>query len=769
MLALGLLATACQTQAPRVAPTIHSPIEPLPTARSLEPSRSDRAAAQLTEAALASQPGQTQRALGHLALADPRLLPLGQDLANATLDDPIAYRKATQKLLRRPGLDPLLKSRLQRTVNKDPLAAADQRIFDHRHTVFAHTFNAVTEPLGKSIFTGMTVAPYKLALSFAKWAMTLLEMDPLTLPERQARVLRKHFLDAHPDAPEAPRVREQVADAEEDFYETRHRHLMVAAKSAMNQGQPRLARIYAEQAHREVPDDRNSFQMTSRAKAKVAKQRSLRRSSVQFAATLPHEIAPDSDRLASIPIETGLQASLSTLAMQRPTVVRNVGESLLLPDTDLEASAKALREADEDGTLHDEADFIAAIGQHEAGHEESAWYNFNRLAHRDPRESNMARHAAALSADAWQNPYGSFLAEHSRQRQKSAFFFLFGETRIPRYKALPQSVGYLMAAPRMAQALATSPIRNLLALGNKKPNFEKGMAVSAYRYLERYPQGAHHRELVAWLYEYEQGQKNWTAALRLADFQPGFDPEERRELVEKAGEARLEAAGQMRRRDRRSSVLRDLARNFPDSNAGQQAGNLVRNEVEEATPQTIRMSREFLYENPAIAGPQGLGLRSTYLDGKLDNGELHPRGVVLLGGRVVEFNFVDVDGDEEAQPLRIQRPISAERLAQTVAIVEERSFHNARLDPEMAAKPDARRDLYFERARLGLTDQVDLRTGAQSTFTYESLRERYGMVRARESILPFDLVFQGSLGDFSLGAFPRWRAPKATPDAFLYR
>jgi hypothetical protein len=30
-------------------------------------------------------------------------------------------------------------------------------------------------------------------------------------------------------------------------------------------------------------------------------------------------------------------------------------------------------------------------------------------------------------------------------------------------------------------------------------------------------------------------------------------------------------------------------------------------------------------------------------------------------------------------------------------------------------------------------------------------------------------VLQGSLEDMSLGAFPRWRKPKETPDAFLYK
>ena len=85
------------------------------------------------------------------------------------------------------------------------------------------------------------------------------------------------------------------------------------------------------------------------------------------------------------------------------------------------------------------------------------------------------------------------------------------------------------------------------------------------------------------------------------------------------------------------------------------------------------------------------------------------------------------------------------------------------------AEADADRDRFLERARVGLTERKDRRPSAQSTYVYKSMRERYGLVRGRESILPFDLVFQGSLGDLSLGAFPRWRAPKPTSDSFLYR
>jgi hypothetical protein len=91
------------------------------------------------------------------------------------------------------------------------------------------------------------------------------------------------------------------------------------------------------------------------------------------------------------------------------------------------------------------------------------------------------------------------------------------------------------------------------------------------------------------------------------------------------------------------------------------------------------------------------------------------------------------------------------------------------LDPDADLAPDARRDLFFERVRLGLVDEVDKRPGAISDYAYRGLRERYGMVRAREPILPFDLVLQGSLNSLSIGAFPRIRPPKETPDAILFR
>ena len=216
-------------------------------------------------------------------------------------------------------------------------------------------------------------------------------------------------------------------------------------------------------------------------------------------------------------------------------------------------------------------------------------------------------------------------------------------------------------------------------------------------------------------------------------------------------------------------LLRRVAGSFHDTEAGREAAELARKELMQATTQRIRISRGFLLENPEVAGPEGLALRPELLDGDNGNGELHPEGVVLAGGRVLEFHYVGPSGRlRKPSTVRRQR-VSPERLARLVALLDETAHKNYVEDPGDVLGPDADRDLFFDRARLGLVDTPDRRPGARSTYSFVGLRERYGLVRGREPILPFDIVFTGSLPDLSFGVYPRMRAPRATPDAMLFQ
>ena len=129
-----------------------------------------------------------------------------------------------------------------------------------------------------------------------------------------------------------------------------------------------------------------------------------------------------------------------------------------------------------------------------------------------------------------------------------------------------------------------------------------------------------------------------------------------------------------------------------------------------------------------------------------------------------------MQNDQDQNPSRRKgKDFRQERIARIVSALEEASFENSLVDIDDAIVADAQRDTFFERARLGLPTTADSRPTASAEYAYRGVRERYGMVRSRESILPFDLVLKGSLTDLSFGAFPRIREPRQTPDAFLYR
>jgi hypothetical protein len=317
--------------------------------------------------------------------------------------------------------------------------------------------------------------------------------------------------------------------------------------------------------------------------------------------------------------------------------------------------------------------------------------------------------------------------------------------------------------------IVLAPLRAMISPFQDGPDFDRGAALAGYRYLARFPGGVEQTEVTNWLYDYEYGRDHYDRALRLADMMPEFDPETRAELVEETAKSRRQTVTRLDRRDSRASILEGVAREFPDSRQGHDAGLQAREEMEDASAQHIRVTKSFLLENPGVAGRDGMGLNPQLLNGDPADGELHAEGVVLRGGRVIEIRLLAEDGKDDTPPVSRYRKIGKARLAQIAASLDMAVHRNSLADLEARQLPDANRDAYMERALLELTGEVDARPTAESSFVYQSLRERYGLVRGRESILPFELVFRGNLAEFSLGAFPRWRAPKETPDSFLYR
>ncbi len=719
----------------------------------LVPDVADQTAVDVARAALLSRPEQATRAVRRLEAIDTvleatnepptGLVPAAADLANATLDDPRAYRSATRDLLDRGDLDPALRARLEMSERDDPLELANDRLREDWLLEFGRAFNALAEPLGTSVTT-FTLAPYRMAQSVVNYALEMHAREPLPLRQRQALFQWKTFIALHPDSPEAEELAPRVASAQWRWMRTlRDRDLRVA-ESALDESHYGLALVHADRALRRMPEDPKASRLRDAAADGLLETRERRARSVES----PPDVEPASDADA--------QRALSV------ALLRSQGGVLATSDR-IDAGG-----AQED--VDDEARFARAIALGELGREDEMWRELESLAKGDPRRSNMARHAAALVRSPESNPYRAFRRARRAHALARTRWVLVGPFAAgPRERELPRPIEWLVDLPAMAQSLFSMPLR-LVQLPWAPPlGTERAIARSARRYLSLRPDGEHADELAEWLEGYEEGRGNHLAALQLAEARPDAKPEELAELRERAAQQWLDGAARERDVALRSGMYRQLAREMSDTDAGREAGLRVRREVEEMTPQNVRISRGFLLENPRVAGPEGLDLRPELLDENPANGELHPDGVALVGGSVVEVSYLSADGDPDSAPREEREELEPQEMARVVSVLEETSFRNSLLDADDAIVPDAERDAFFERLRLGLADRMEDRPAARSTYAYRGMRERYGMVRARESILPFDLVLRGSLSDLSLGAFPRFREPRETPDSFLYR
>ncbi len=747
VVAIGCL-TGCRSPGARpIGPAIDSSVR----FSTRIPDVADYAAAELASAALLSDAKRAERLLGRLRAIDTvlvsggdlltGLVPVATDLVNATAASSHGYRRTARALLESNALDPALRERLSQTEKNDPLALASARIRDAWMIRFGRAFNALAEPIGKSIMT-TGLAPYRLARSLLNYAIQIYNQEPLPLQRRQALAHWKQFVARHPDAPEVAQLQPLIEEGDIELAETLYERALRGAERALEVHRTRLALVYADRALELKPEDPRASAFRDEADQRLVRERRQRSRSLEVAGNMT-PVSP---------------------------AARQLSIAMLDPNGDIVAAASELLKSDPDGPFADEARFAAAIAIGEQGAELQMWRALDEIAEQDPKRSNMARHAHALINDPTSNPYRAFHKARRKDRTIRAKWVILGPwSRGPPDRRLPEPIEWVIDLPAIGQTLLAFPLR-LIQLPWMKPRPTARLAaVYGRRYLELNPEGARTPEVRSWLSTYESKRDNWVAVYRLALQDPKFDSDELSELRQQAAKQAEEFASREEHRDIRNAMYRRVAREYPDTEAGKRAGQAVREEILHATPQQIRISRGFLIENSEFAGLRGLGLDPKLLDDDPVNGELHPNGIVLIGGRAVKLLFIGPSGNEEDPPIEVYQELSNERFARMVAKLEETSFRNSLLDPDDAIVADANRDVVFERARLGLSDEIDTRPMAESTYSYRGMRERYGMVRSRQSILPFSLVLQGSLSDLSLGAFPRINAPRETPDAFLYR
>lgn len=749
LLALSLSACAGPGGLP-----VDATLQPLPEARAIVPDDADLAARDLAAAALATDHPGVTRSLSRLETLDgdetandrapTGLVPVAEDLAAASADDHVAYVRASEALLQRDDLDPALRTRLEQTLADEPLRLAAARRHDALVNSIASIFNVIAEPLGRAALSGISAAA-SLGKALLGLAISKHLEDEISTSERQALVQEKRFLAESPEAPEAIDVAARIEEDQARLAHMQRDKSLRTARRALEAGNARVALMASERALHFASEDAEATELRDEAAKQLQAERRDRGRSLEVARNSRRDPAP--------------------------SVAMPLAVALLDPHGDVAGEARKLLDVDPEGPLADEARFARAIALGESHHETEMWEELSDLSkgEDDKDGPNMAPNAGLLLTSPDTNPYGAFLAARSKQTgARLGWVFLGPLAGGARDRDLPRPVEWLIEVPTLVEMVTALPNRLVRYPWLDQNMFGRAPQQHARAYLVRYPDGEYAPAVREFLIGQESDAGNYAAAYELVK-EGETDPDTIAELRELSAKQVFEIAKKEKRRDLRIFLAQRAAQEFPMTEAGREAGNFVRQEVSKATPQQVRVTRNFLLENAAVAGPEGLGIQPAFLDGSLRNGELHPDGVVLVGGQLIELRFVPASGKESDPPAVVRKQISAERLARIVSLLEETSMRNELLDPGNDQQPDARRDLFFEQARLGLTSAPDLRPAAESDYVFKGLRDKYGLVRGRESILPVELVLQGSLPSLGLGAFPRIRTAKPTPDAILYK
>ena len=159
--------------------------------------------------------------------------------------------------------------------------------------------------------------------------------------------------------------------------------------------------------------------------------------------------------------------------------------------------------------------------------------------------------------------------------------------------------------------------------------------------------------------------------------------EEEREIAalkEKAANAMLNAATKSQGRGTQEYYLTTIIDEYPESPAAAEAtkklAQLVKNDN-----QGLRMSKQFLKENPELYGPNGLGLKASLFDGNPSNMELADRGVSLLNNNELLVHYQTPWG------IRSQNyPISSQTTERFFSTLRQRNHEIALTDIDQRAK-----------------------------------------------------------------------------------
>jgi hypothetical protein len=578
-----------------------------------------------------------------------------QDLINNTIQDRERYLAAQKEALKTAS-SPERKKYLESIINQDDLNQSDQLI---RQGTTNYWGGVVNRLLGSVDLVGVASGNYigAAAETVINQLYALADRD-MPIEERRALARDLDHLKRYPDDPRNPEIRKQVESLDQRKKSVLVQKQLDKAKDAISKNDLETAVFHAQVASFIDPQSKDAEKTLQQA-TKLANEQQVARTKALVAArekTLPAEQQADVKKL------------IEALTLRDQPQVERLAAQL-----EMKYKGKPLSDAVRDA---------AAVALEMKGEHEQAKKDLERLA-RSSVTTEGEKRATTLLQNPEYNLLATFQDARDERRLQSAKYVLLGEDLLK--KNLLYAAGAMAAAgPAGAVTLGTINAilmgTNLVKVVTNNPISAQPVIDAGVAYVRNHPNSENASEVYKVLAEAYEEKGMLDKAIDYYELAGPAMNDKVASLKESAAKNFLEAANKNKDRATQESYLKTILDVFPDSASAAQATKKLAELVKDEN-RGLRMSKQFLMENPELYGPRGLGLKESLFDGNSKNMELAERGVNLLSDNEVLLYYQTPWG-VRSQTYLLPRPV-AERFFVTL---REKNQEIAKADVNERAK-----------------------------------------------------------------------------------
>ena len=577
-----------------------------------------------------------------------------RELHHGNLPDRETYRDAQQEALAKApagAAQRLIRARLRR----DELEQAEALVAEHR----IGRWNALLNRLLASVDL-ITLASGSYVTAAVETAFT--EVQRTRAPrmpeaERKALAFYKRFVERFPNDPRSGEVAEKVTALEADRKGIWiHRHVEKAGQ-ALDEGRIEEAEFHAQLAAVVDPAAREVDERLREIDAARTAREETRRRQLSVAET---------DDL----YEPGPQESKDVRALLYALAKGNAAGALeQAGDVERRYAGEPL------GTLAKDA---RAAAQELGGRHGEAKRTLGEIARTGSSERQQKRARILLDSPEY-NLLGVLDRTRTRHRLEQVRFVLLGRNFLEKnvlIGAAPLITHGVAGAATLGTANILMVSSNLLEMLSGNPVSDQTVMDAAARHVRFRSDSEETGDVYQVLGKAYEGKGHLHKALYYYRLSGKLSADEIRELEEKAGRTLLKAAEESGSEARQRTLYAALIQHYPETPAGMQAKGLLAR-LAAAKNRGLRLSKQFLAENPQLHGPHGLGLKAVLFDDRSDNMELADGGLNVLGRNAVMLHY-DTPWGVQTRTY----PVAERRIENLETLLREKHYELAALDAD---------------------------------------------------------------------------------------